>query len=70
MGHFDLKDYLLRVRLLLCGGLPAAPRRPVCHYTGKRCEYEGAACTCLLPDFQGAPPTWTDGVDSPDEEQR
>jgi hypothetical protein len=37
-------------------GLPG--ERPVCHYTGKRCAYEGAACTCLLPGFQGTPPTW------------
>lgn len=38
--------------------MPVPGERPICHYTDKRCQYEGSACTCLLPGFVGAPPTW------------
>jgi hypothetical protein len=50
-------DSALR-RAILTTGLPASNERPTCHYTGKPCEYEGSACTCLLPGFVGTPPTW------------
>lgn len=43
---------------------------PVCHYTGKACQYTGSLCTCLLPGFVGTPPKdWVPakGADGEDE---
>jgi hypothetical protein len=44
-------------------------KRPICKYSDKVCQYEGASCTCCLPGFQGDAPTeWVAlGVKTPFE---